>query len=168
MKTACSVATLIAAVCATTASIAADLPQPTGAVILTVTGNITNSNHGDEAKFDRAMLEALGTTKITTKTPWYEQAVTFEGVSFKALMEYVGGEGTNVNAIALNDYGTSIPMSDIQQTGMILAMKLNGQDMEVRDKGPIFVIYPYDSDPEYQTQTYYARSAWQVTKLIVE
>jgi hypothetical protein len=40
--------------------------------------------------------------------------------------------------------------------------------MAVRDKGPLFIIYPYDSDPQLQNQTYYTRSAWQVAKLIVE
>jgi len=40
--------------------------------------------------------------------------------------------------------------------------------MQVRDKGPLFIIYPYDSMQELQSQTYYTRSAWQVAKLIVE
>ncbi len=47
-------------------------------------------------------------------------------------------------------------------------MKRDGNYMAVRDKGPLFIIYPYDSDPQLQSQTYYTRSAWQVAKLIVE
>lgn len=168
MKTILKASTFIAAICVSTMGVAGDLPKPTGEVILTVSGNLANTNNGDEAQFDRAMLAALGTTEITTSSPWYEHTATFEGVLLEKIVEYVGGEGTSINAIALNDYGTSIPMSDVEETGVILATKLNGQDMEVRDKGPIFVIYPYDSAPEYQTQTYYARSAWQVTKLIIE
>ena len=168
MKTILPAITLLTTICASTMSVAADLPKPTGEVVLTVSGNLANTNHGEDAQFDREMLAALGTTEITTSSPWYEQPVTFEGVLLETLIEYVGGQGTNINAIALNDYGTSIPMSDVDDTGVILATKLNGQDMEVRDKGPIFVIYPYDSAPKYQTQTYYARSAWQVTKLIIE
>ena len=168
MKLICSAAALTAALWTATASLAADLPQPSGEVILTVKGNIAHSNAEGEARFDRAMLEALGTTQIKTRTPWHDGTVTFEGVPFKTLIEYVGGEGESVNAIALNDYGTTIPMTDIQETGVILATKLNGRDMEVRDKGPVFVIYPYDSDPALQTQTFYARSAWQVAELSVE
>lgn len=168
MKMICSAAALTAALWTATASIAADLLQPSGDVILTVTGNIAHSNFEGEARFDHAMLEALGTTQIKTATPWHEGTVTFEGVLFKTLIDYVGGEGESVNVIALNDYGTTIPMTDIQETGVILATKLNGQNMEVRDQGPIFVIYPFDANPELQTQTYYVRSAWQVTRLIVE
>lgn len=151
-----------------TASLASELPMPTGEVIITVTGKIGNTNHGKTAQFDRAMLESLGMTKITTSTPWYDGKMTFEGVLLSAIMDYVDAEGTSVNAVALNDYGTDIPMSDIAEAGVILATKLNDRYMEVRDKGPGFVIYPYDAAPKYQTQTYYARSAWQVTKLIVE
>ncbi|MDM6999909.1 oxidoreductase, partial [Klebsiella michiganensis] len=28
--------------------------------------------------------------------------------------------------------------------------------------------YPYDSSPELQNQIYYSRSAWQVSKIIIE
>jgi hypothetical protein len=38
----------------------------------------------------------------------------------------------------------------------------------VRDKGPLFIVYPYDSDPQLATQTFYGRSAWQLAKLIVK
>ncbi|MBD9528343.1 MULTISPECIES: molybdopterin-dependent oxidoreductase [Paracoccus] len=163
-----SFAALIAGICFATVSVADTLPSPTGQVILTVTGNIANTNDGKAAKFDRAMLEGLGMTEITTSSPWYDKKSTFAGVPFKVVMDYVGAEGENVSAVALNDYSTNIPMVDVRETDVILATKLNGVDMDVRDKGPIFVIYPYDSASKLQTQTYYARSAWQVTKLIVE
>lgn len=168
MKMLPTLAALLASFCLTQAGHAESLPQPTGEVVLTVSGNIANSNDGDSAKFDREMLESLGMKEISTSSPWYDEISSFEGVPFKAVMDYVGAEGTTVTAIALNDYETEIPMADVQGTDVILALKLNGENMAVRDKGPIFVIYPYDSEPKFQTQTYYARSAWQVTKLIVQ
>jgi hypothetical protein len=51
---------------------------------------------------------------------------------------------------------------------VILALKRNGEYMPVRDKGPLFVIYPFDSKPELKTQTYYGRSVWQVAKIVVK
>lgn len=63
---------------------------------------------------------------------------------------------------------SSLPMEDFKKFNVILAMKRDGNYMPVRDKGPLFIIYPYDSDPQLQSQTYYTRSAWQVAKLIVE
>ena len=40
---------------------AASLPLPTGKTILTITGRISVTNEGGAARFDRPMLEALGT-----------------------------------------------------------------------------------------------------------
>ncbi len=70
--------------------------------------------------------------------------------------------------MALNDYVSTIPVKDFTLYNVILAMKRDGEYMQVRDKGPLFIIYPYDSMQELQSQTYYTRSAWQVAKLIVE
>ena len=40
------------------------IPDPTGDVILTVTGEITNKNSGDAAVFDMATLEKLGLAQV--------------------------------------------------------------------------------------------------------
>ena len=149
------------------ASLAASLPQPAGAPILVVSGAIANTNGDEVARFDREMLETIGTVELTTQTPWYDDEVTFEGVPMSKLMEVVGAEGTEVLVTALDDYRSVIPMSDFDLYRVVLAMRRNGELMPVRDKGPLFVVYPYDSDPELQSERYYMRSVWQVNKLIV-
>lgn len=145
-----------------------DFPAPAGKPILIVSGKITKTNVNGTAQFDREMLEKMGLVTVETKTPWYESRTRFEGVSMAKLMEFVGAQGTTVTAVALNDYVSTIPVKDFTAFNVILAMKRDGEYMQVRDKGPLFVIYPYDSTPELQSQTYYTRSAWQVAKLIVE
>jgi hypothetical protein len=40
--------------------------------------------------------------------------------------------------------------------------------MPVRDKGPLFIIYPFDSKPELKSQTFYGRAVWQVAKIVVK
>ncbi|WP_128254946.1 molybdopterin-dependent oxidoreductase [Falsirhodobacter deserti] len=156
---------LLASAC--TVAGAGDLSVPTGDVILTVSGRIENTNVGDTVQFDREMLEALGFVDVTTTTPWHAGKMTFSGVPMEALLREVGAEGETITAVTLNNYQADIPLSDAWEAGVILAMKLNGQDMAVRYKGPIFVVYPYDSWHGYQTQTYYSRSAWHVTQLII-
>lgn len=145
----------------------AGLPRPAGKRILTVTGSIANTNDGDAAVFDRPMLEALGMDGFETTTPWYRGPVRFEGVRMQRLMQAVGASGESVMAVALNDYITTIPMSDFGRYGVLLAMRRDGADMPVRDKGPLFIVYPYDSEFELRSQQYYGRSAWQVAKLVV-
>jgi len=147
---------------------AASLPEPREETILTISGKIANTNGDGVARLDRPMLEALGMTKLRTKTPWYEDVVEFEGVPMQALMDYVGATGENVTATALNDYQTTIPLSDFEEFPVLLALKRDGEYMPVRDKGPLFIVYPYDSDPALDSDKYYSRSAWQVKELNVE
>ena len=44
----------------------------------------------------------------------------------------------------------------------------NGEPMSVRDKGPLWVVYNFDSNPEFQTEVMYSRSIWQLDRIVVE
>lgn len=147
---------------------AADLEPPQGKPILTISGAIKRTNMGSQAVFDREMLEAQGTETVVTKTPWFDGETEFSGVRLDKLMDLVGAEGQAVTATALNNYVTTIPLEDFRKYRVILALKRDGEYMSVRDKGPLFIIYPFDSDPSLQTQVYFGRAAWQVAKLAVE
>jgi hypothetical protein len=147
---------------------AASLESPKERPILTIAGKIGVTNKDQTAQFDRAMLESLGLVTIETTTPWYEGKVKFEGISLDKLMKLVEAKGERVSVIALNDYATEIPMADFGKYNVILALKRDGEYMPVRDKGPLFIVYPYDSNPELKSQTYFARSAWQVARIEVK
>lgn len=140
---------------------------PRGKTILTISGHIDPPGGGTSATFDMAQIEALGTEGFETTTPWYSGPVRFDGVSMSHLMKEVGATGKSVTAVALNDYTTDLPLSDFETYNVILAIKRDGNYMPVRDKGPLFIVYPYDSAPELKAQRYYSRSAWQVNRLIV-
>lgn len=147
---------------------AAPLPTPTGKVLLTISGKITTQNTAGSASFDREMLEAIGVEGFNTMTPWYSAPVKFEGVALDRLMKIVGASGDHITAFALNDYTTDIPIDDFAHFNVILALKRDGEYMPVKDKGPLFIVYPYDSSPELKAQKYYSRSAWQVNRIIVK
>lgn len=147
---------------------AGDLAKPTGKVILTVSGNIENTNRDGKAVLDIAGLEKLGVVSFQTTSPWYNGRTTFTGIPLQKLMDYVGAKGSVVKVTALNDYTTIIPLSDFKKYNVILALKINGEYMPIRDKGPLFVVYPYDSIPELNNQVYYSRSAWQVSRMDIE
>jgi hypothetical protein len=146
---------------------AEDVTQVALKPILTVTGDISPPDGGNVVEFDRQQLEALGTEVIRTSTPWYETPVEFEGVPLAKLMDYVGASGTVISAVALNDYSSEIPIEDFAKYDVILAMKRDGEYMPVTDKGPLFIVYPYDSSPELKSETFYSRSVWQVAKIVV-
>jgi hypothetical protein len=146
---------------------ATTLTQPTGRPILTISGKITVFNNGVTAQFDLPMLEALGMSGFETMTPWYPGPVRFEGVRLDKLLTTVGASGDRLVAYALNDYSTELPIRDCATYGVLLAFKRNGEYMPVREKGPLFIVYPFDSKPELKHQQFYSRSAWQLARLIV-
>lgn len=148
--------------------LASGLPKPQEKAILTISGKIGIHNEGDQARFDRPMLEALGIQSLVTSSPWYKGATRFEGVPMRTLLRAVEASGKSVLAVALNDYTTEIPIVDFEQYDVLLALKRDGAYMPVRDKGPLFIIYPFDSSPELQVQKFYGRSAWQLSQLIVQ
>ncbi len=156
------------AVMTSAARAAEPLPRPEGKVILRVEGKIAHVNVGDAAEFDRAMLEGLGLATLRTTTAWTEGVVTFEGVRARDLLAAVGARGDAVRAEALNGYGVDIPMSDFAQYGVLLALKMNGKYMRVRDKGPIWIVYPRDEYSELDTVQTNGKWVWQLHRLRVK
>lgn len=158
---------LLAVMTLGTSAWANDLPQPTGDVILTISGAIGRTNAGDLAVFDMAMLEAMAQRDTVTATPWYDGAQTFSGPTIADILAAVGADGTALRVIALNDYAAEMPVQDTADTPVILATRLNGDWMSVRDKGPLFTIYPFDEMPELFNEVYFSRSVWQVKAIEV-
>jgi hypothetical protein len=141
------------------------LEKPVGAVVLTVEGAVTQTNQGSQAQFDMPMLERLPQHTFTTRTPWYPDAVTFTGPLLRDVIKAAGGQGSTVTAVALNDYKTEIPLADAQRHDVIVARLMNHRPMAVREKGPLFIVYPFDTKAELRTELYYNRSAWQLRVL---
>lgn len=146
---------------------AQELPAPVGPVVLTVSGAIAHSNVDGTAQFDQAMLDGLAQHSITSETPWYDSARTFSGVLVSSLLEAVGSTGTTLTVTALNGYSAEIPATDMMDSPVILASRVNDALLSVRDKGPLFVVYPFDSNPELFNEVYFGRSVWQVTAVAV-
>jgi len=141
------------------------LPPPSGKVILTVSGDIPVANVGESAQFDLDGLRALGLTTIETTTVWTEGKQVFQGVSLKDLLARLNVTTGEIKARAINDYSVIIPVTDAVEGGPIIAYLLNGDIMTIRDKGPLWVIYPFDSAPRYRTEVIYSRSVWQLDRL---
>jgi hypothetical protein len=147
---------------------AAALRAPTQPVLLTFTGQISRRNLGNDAAFDAAMIDSLPTHEFRTWSPWFKEPMTFRGPRLKAVLEAVGASGQTLHMVALNDYAVDVPISDAEQHDPILARRINGKVLGVRDKGPLFLIYPFDQKPETRTDQFYGRSIWQVTRITVQ
>lgn len=145
------------------------LSKPTGPVILIVTGNITNTNTDQKtAEFDRGMLMNLEVIEQKTMTPWSEGVDLYRGPLLRSVMSAVGAKTDELSVTALNDYSAKVPMKDGDDYDVILAMDMNGKAMRVRDKGPLFILYPFSSTPSLNNEVIHNRSVWQIKSINVE
>ena len=144
---------------------AADLPKPQDSVLLEVTGTIANTNADGKAVFDLAMLQGIGGAKLKTSTAWTEGTSQFEGVLLSKLIESVGATGKTAVTIAINDYKVEIPVGDFLKYPVILAYRKDGELLKIRDKGPLWIIYPQDDHPELKTKETQAKWVWQVKEI---
>lgn len=146
---------------------AQQLPRPSGPVILTVTGTIDVRNDADRAIFDRRMLADLGLVRIRTTTPWTDGVVEFEGIPVKTVLKATGARGQTIHAVAINDYAIDLDVREFDEVPAILAMRMNGKDLSVRDKGPLWLVYPRDDYPALRGQANNFKWIWQLKTLTI-
>ena len=148
-------------------ALAEDLERPKGDVVLTISGDIAQTNVDDTLQFDHTMLQDLDTTVVETSTIWTDGVRRFQGVSLKVLTELLEVEEGTLRATAINDYSVEIPVTDAIEDGPIIAYLMDGRKMSVREKGPLWVIYPYDKTSKYRSEVIYSRSIWQLDRIQV-
>jgi|SRR5690625_1381414 len=141
------------------------LPRPRGTILLTIEGKILRTNQGDKAVFDREMLEQLRPARLRTRTVVTDGVKRFDGFYMRDLLDLVGAEGKTVFAGALNDYMIDIPSEDFSRFEVIVATHMDGEELEARDKGPLWIVYPRDDHPELQDLRYDYRWVWQLDRL---
>jgi hypothetical protein len=149
-------------------SASACVSSPAGEVILTIDGLISPCGGGFEAKFDLAMLEALPKKVIRTANPFEQGVVTYEGVLLRDLLNAVNAKGSEMTISALNDYHADLDVKDAQEYDTILAYKREGNYMKVRDKGPLWVMFPFTDVPSLAVESRFAQAVWQVNRITVK
>lgn len=151
----------------------AELPAPQGRVILEVAGKIGVGNAEDAegnpvARFDLESLTLLPQTTIETTTEWTKGPQIFEGVLLRDFLRLLEASGENIRVLALNDYESTIPITDADNYDVLLALRRNGEFMRVRDKGPIWIIYPLKELDPHLMSTFNLKMVWQLAKIFVE
>lgn len=84
------------------------------------------------------------------------------GISRKALYS------RQLTMRALNDFAITMPASDAWDYDPIVARVMNGQPMRIRDKGPLWVVYPRDNVAELQDMRFDERWVWQLHEIEIQ
>jgi len=138
-----------------------------GPTVLSVEGAIRRANGERAAHFDMALLEQMAQHRIKTPTPWHSGEPEFSGPLLRDVLAAAGAEGPTLRMWALNDYRVDIPTEDAQRLDVIVARLVDQRPIAVRDKGPLFVMYPFDRHPELRNSLYLSRCIWQLRRIEV-
>lgn len=152
---------------ASQAQAAVTCPASEGRPILEVSGRIGCESADGSASFDIGQLGELDPVTIETSTMWTEGVHSFTGVPLARLLDAVSADGRAIRAYAINDYAIEIPRQDWADGGPIVAYLADGEPMPVRNKGPLWIVYPWDDRPEYKNEATYSRSIWQLKRIEV-
>ena len=179
-------AAAVLAICLTVSAEAADLAQPKGPVVLTVHGKIANSNRGAlnefedaffkfgnvsfdrAAQFDLAMLEKLGMKTLSVKYDTWPKAYEFEGPLLADVVKAVGATGKSIKVYALDGYAAEIPLAELQQYPVLLALKADGKYLGLGGRGPTWVVYPRDDRHPALKSHDDAKWVWSALRIEVE
>ncbi len=156
---------LLLIVAMSSAVLADQLASPKGTVILTVTGPMQHTNIPNGAEFDIDMLRSIGSVTVSTTTPWTDGVQVFAGVPMNQLLKAIAAAPGSMTVTAINEYQVVIPASDAVDGGPILAWEQNGKQLSIREKGPLWLIYPFDANADYQKEEIHARAVWQVVQI---
>ena len=143
--------------------LALDLPE--GPLVLSLSGRLRQPSRGAVAALDMAMLERLPQAPFSTRTPWYAQARRFAGPLLRDSPSAAGSHATLLAAAALNGYRVDLPADDAIRHDLLVARLLDDKPMTVRDKWPLFIIYPFDPHASLRNALYYSRCVWQLNAI---
>ena len=140
-------------------------PASDAATLLTVRA-ITASGAEVVTRLGLAELDGLEQHRIETSTIWTEGRAVYTGPLLRDVIDSAGGDASlGFRAIAANGYFVEFPPGAAGTDAPIIATRIDGQTFGVRQKGPLWVIYPYDSDRRFSTEAIHSRSIWQLTEI---
>lgn len=156
---------LLLAVALTAACSPADEPAAaSGPVILTVFGEVSDTNRGPvepglEPLFERygmgfeaarsftfSGLSAMELTEISVTYPDGVEPQRFTGPLVRDVLTAAGAEGETAIVSAFDGYQRQIPVARFEDHDVILALTRNGEPLAIGGFGPAILVWPRDDD----------------------
>ena len=132
-------------------------------IVLSVTNTVT----GETKNYTDADLLALPQTSFRTSTIWTEGVKTFSGPTLKAVLKDADMPAKGLKLYAVNDYNVPFPVENLHDTAPIIANRIDGEPFPLRRKGPLWVIFPFDQAPNFNSEEIFALCVWQLNKISV-
>ncbi len=114
--------------------------------------------------YDLTELQSMPEVIVNTTTPWTDGMQEFRGVPLAALLPDMVGV-FELRLTAINDYVVTMPSDLLTDSIPIVAYERNGMLMSIRDKGPFWLIFPFDDSDIFTTDAMLSRSIWQLFRI---
>ncbi|MCB1390164.1 MAG: hypothetical protein KDK12_13630 [Rhodobacteraceae bacterium] len=126
--------------------------------------------NGQRVEFSDADIAGMQWAALATHTAWTEGLQHFRGPLLADVLSPIAGAPIdlalrNLTMTALNDFVVDVPASDAWTFRPLLAREANGRPMRVRDKGPLWLVYPRDETPALQNPLMDERWIWQIRQI---
>lgn len=130
---------------------------------------LTIEGHDQPISLTLADLKAMPVNTVSTETIWTDKSHTYTSVLLKDLLEQldIKAEGKKVTMIALNDYAIEVDVDTLVRHNAFIAYAMDGKKMQIRDKGPLWVLYPFSEQPEINIPPFQAHSIWQLKTIVL-
>ncbi len=126
---------------------------------------------GELLRLDLAGLDDLPQTEFSTHTQWTEGKIKFSGPTLKDVLELADPDlnaDSVVHLLAANQYEVTLDMTLLAEDAPIVATRMNDKPFGTRQNGPLWVVFPYEQDARYQTESVYSASIWQLIEIRIE
>jgi hypothetical protein len=111
-------------------------------------------------------LAALPQVTVVTANGFVDGTVAYRGPLARDVLAVLAlDHADRVRLTAANDYFVDVPTGDFRRYDVILAMEANGRRLSLRDKGPLWLMYPISDHPELADRTHLRRLIWQVVRI---
>lgn len=113
-------------------------------------------------------IDAMPQVVLTTENEFVDGPTEFSGPLARDVLAMIAKPDANSAILtAANEYAVEIPISDFETYDVIFATSMNGRRLSLRDKGPIWVIYPMSQHSELRDAVYNDRLIWQLVRIEV-
>lgn len=116
----------------------------------------------------QAIVDQFPVTEFTTQLPWFEQSRHFSGFKVSDLLDHLSiNDASAVSFIALNDYGATTVIEDIQRYQPIVAYQMDHKNIKIRNKGPYWLVFNLDKHQQLDHPAYHAQMVWQIDEILI-
>lgn len=150
---------VVSVVLGVTAAARADLASPTGPVVLTVVGDIDETNRGpmdpavdklmdfheqdfqSGAQFDLEMLESLGTETRRFMLPDDGEVHELEGPTLAAVLDAVGADAAAITMLAIDGFSVDMDAESLATHDWLIGLRRNGRPLGIGGFGPAWAVF---------------------------